>query len=73
MAEERPRGGAHEQIQVMKSEKAIRMDAQLEEKMPLSMHVICYKAKRICKHRIADAGEGDPEKISCSLETADGK
>ena len=30
------------------------------------MHVICNKAKRICKHLIADAGEEDPEKISCS-------
>ena len=36
------------------------------KKIPLSMHVICNKAKRICKHLIADAGEEDPEKISCS-------
>lgn len=37
------------------------------------MPVICNKAKRICKHLIADAGKEDPEKISFSLETANGK
>lgn len=30
--------------------------------VPLGIHVICNKAKRIRKHLIAVAGEGDPEK-----------
>ena len=50
------------------------MDVQREgEKMPLSLHVIGNKAKQICKLLTADAGEGEPEKISCSLEAAHGK
>lgn len=38
-----------------------------EEKMPLSMHVVCNKAKRICKCLIADAGEGEAEKFPVVL------
>jgi len=69
-----PEGRAREQIQVIKSEKA-HLDGCTERggKMPLSLHVIGNKAKQICKLLIADAGEGEPEKISCSLEAAHGK
>lgn len=35
--------------------------------VPLSIHVICNKAKRICKRLIADAGERDPEKFPAVL------
>lgn len=35
--------------------------------MPLSIHVICNKAKQICELLIADEAEGEPEKFPAVL------
>lgn len=62
-------GGVYQQTQLRESEKACVDGCTIMErkKVPLNVHVICHKAKWICKRFIDDAEEGEPDKFPTVL------